>query len=495
MSAGPEFSVNQSIEEHYDVITLGTHIPALISAALCARQGLRVAVLGQGQHAPTYKLGSVDAPTSLPLLAAPCSELGRAVQRELSLASLFSPSAPIGACTPSKRIDLRGSSEQLQREIEREFPSLQETWTRWMKRSQQVHEQTMAALGSHARSPISSVSSWLRDLRTRFDRPHAERTSQPPPPPIEGDDLWLLATAFYRFSSASYVSNRQKESDWEARGAALYQHLQGSLLDPIKFASELLLRIERAGGTVQLGWSAKTIRRQVSGLELPLRQERRVLRCEEVFAGCDLEGLVELFEDVPEALDELNRRPRTHLRFVLNAICERNCIPAVVPRQLLAYDHPRQADMHLVFKELRDGRLLICAEQHFSLGRSNMSERIDRARDDLLDYLFELFPDLEAGILVVDSPHDGRSPTVYSEDKVASSLDLWNRGPQFARRVFRDSSPTRKPRAMRLAPRVWALSDESMGGCGFDGAAVVAREVGRACEHHQPRRFRRRAFP
>ena len=124
--------------------------------------------------------------------------------------------------------------------------------------------------------------------------------------------------------------------------------------------------------------------------------------------------------------------------------------------------------------------------------RDNPIERIDRARDELLDHLFELFPDLEGDLILVDSPHDGRSPTNYSENKFHTSLDLWSRGPQFARRLVRESEQTQRPHALRLAPGLWALPDELAGGFGFDGAAAIAIELSRACEHHQPRRFRRR---
>ena len=232
MATGPEFSVNQRIEEHFDVIALGTHIPTLVSAALCARQGLRVVVLGQGNHPPTYKLGNIDAPTSLPFLAGPSTELGKLVQRELSLGSQFSGAASLGACSPSKRIDLRGSNTQLRAEIKREFPNQLETWTRWMKQSDRVLEERMHTLTTPTRNRLASVTGWVREMRSRFDRPHAERTSVPPPAPIEGEDLWDFASALYRFSMAAHTSKRQTESEWEARGACIRQLLQGSLVDP-----------------------------------------------------------------------------------------------------------------------------------------------------------------------------------------------------------------------------------------------------------------------
>lgn len=496
MAISADMLVRRAIEEHYDVIVLGTQVPALVAAALCAKQGLRVAVLGQARHPPSYQLAHIDVPTSLPFLAAPSSELGKTVQRELSLSAAFSSSASLGLCTPSRRVSLQGSEDRIRREIAREFPSHEEMWTRWMKQGQRAQAQRVGDMQSPARGRLAAMNAWVRELRTHFDRPHTERTSQPPPPPVQSDELWRLATAVYRFYSSSHVSSLQTEQDWDARGAALSQLTHGSLVDPIRFTSDLLARVERVGGTVQLPWSAMRIRRESTGFAIPLRQQRRILRCSEIVAGCDCELLEELFEQVPDALREWNERPRTHLRFVVNVICKRDCIPSAAPRQLIAYDYPDRANLHIVLRDLRDGKTLIAAEQLFSLGRSNTSERIDRARDDVLDHLLELFPDLQEGIVAVDSPHDGRSPTSLTEEKITSTLDLWSRGPQFARRLLREGpGATQPPHPHRLGPGLWFAGDASAMGMGFDGAAAVANEIRHACEHHQPRRFRRRVFP
>lgn len=496
MAISPELLSRKAIEEHYDVVVLGTQVPALVTAALCARLGLRVAVLGQSRHAPTYTLDNVEVPTSLPFLAAPCSELGRTLQRELSLSSAFSQSASLGACTPTRRIDLRGTPEQLRNEIAREFPCHEEMWTRWMRASQQAYAERLQSMQSPGRSRLASLTSWLRELKTNFDRPHLERTSQPPPPPMQSDELWRLATAIYRFFSCAHVSNLQTDEDWAIRGVSLYQLLQGSLVAPARFGNELLTRVQRSGGNVQLGWSATAIKRDANWFTLPLRQQDRVLRCAEIIVGCDADVLEPLFDDPPEALREWNGRPRTHLRFLLNIICRRASIPVVVPRQLIAYDHPDRADLHIVIRDISETKALLCAEHLFSLGRSNTSARIAHAREDILDHLFELFPDLEHGLIAVDSPHDGRSPSSFENSKINSSLDLWSRGPQYARRLVREGpAGARQPRPLRLGAGLWLAGDSSTLGLGFDGAAIVAREISRACEHHQPRRFRRSMMP
>ena len=44
----------------YDVIVLGTYIEPLLCAALLAREGLRVLVLGQGAPEPAYELAGVE---------------------------------------------------------------------------------------------------------------------------------------------------------------------------------------------------------------------------------------------------------------------------------------------------------------------------------------------------------------------------------------------------------------------------------------------------
>ena len=44
----------------YDVVVLGTHLEPLLCAALLAREGLRVLVLGQGAPNPSYTVADVE---------------------------------------------------------------------------------------------------------------------------------------------------------------------------------------------------------------------------------------------------------------------------------------------------------------------------------------------------------------------------------------------------------------------------------------------------
>jgi phytoene dehydrogenase-like protein len=111
----------------YDVIVCGSELTGLVAAALLARRGLRVLLLGHDTDRPSFDAGGVmlsRAPAVLPPLDS--QPVGR-VLTELNCVQVVRRRAPVLApgfqvALPHRRFDVLAEREPARRELTREFP-------------------------------------------------------------------------------------------------------------------------------------------------------------------------------------------------------------------------------------------------------------------------------------------------------------------------------------------------------------------------------------
>lgn len=116
---------------HYDVVVLGRSVGALLAASLLAKRELKVLVLGQREKAPVYSvLGTPLLRRTFTLLAA-TSPVFRRTLAELAQTQRFrrrtAPENPMFSfLAPGFRFEIPPDIELFTREIEREFPEIQQ---------------------------------------------------------------------------------------------------------------------------------------------------------------------------------------------------------------------------------------------------------------------------------------------------------------------------------------------------------------------------------
>jgi phytoene dehydrogenase-like protein len=111
----------------YDVVVCGSELAGLISAALLARRGLRVLLLGHDVDRPSFDAGGATLSRSPALLPALDSQPVARVLTELNCVQVVRRRAPVLApgfqvALPRRRFDMLAEREPARRELAREFP-------------------------------------------------------------------------------------------------------------------------------------------------------------------------------------------------------------------------------------------------------------------------------------------------------------------------------------------------------------------------------------
>ncbi len=157
---------------HYDLIVLGNDIAGLVSAALVARRGKRVLVLPHGTPDGSYRLQArTFALDVAPVVHAATPPIER-VLHELGLQQqLRRMHAPVSGLVQhvieDARLDLEPGERNLERELERAWPSepTLEAWTlrqRWAVATDEVLDELLASDGA-----LSADGFWGRRFLSR----------------------------------------------------------------------------------------------------------------------------------------------------------------------------------------------------------------------------------------------------------------------------------------------------------------------------------------
>ncbi len=118
----------------YDVVVLGTRLEPLLCAALLAREGLRVLVLGQGVPEPFYRLAGVEIEPYGLTMAGAQSPIVQSTLEDLALRQdvrqrMADRDSVFQLLLPEHRLDVYPEADRWLAELGREFASVRRQGT------------------------------------------------------------------------------------------------------------------------------------------------------------------------------------------------------------------------------------------------------------------------------------------------------------------------------------------------------------------------------
>ncbi len=437
----------------YDVVVLGARLSTLSAAALLAKRGFRVLVLGEGEPAPTYEVEDITLPRGPYTFLAAHSPVARRIFSELALHPTFrrratSPDPVLQIAIPKHRFDLPASDEELVREIEREFPAVK-------RPIEDFHRETLRASDELDRLFERDLS-WppatfleRRELarlaaHQRFDRDGGARDLLAELPEQHPFRLAVRAPL-------AFATNADPEQTNALRTTRLYAaRLRGAAALDGGWAClrEMLVeKVRTHGGEVREREHANRIhinRQRATGVRLAASGD--TAGASFVIAGGDIASTLRLlpdrrpFEEVFERLGEPHPR---FFRYVVSAVIEEEGVPVGMDREVvLVRDQkkPLWGDNLLRVERFpadAAGRVILTSEA--LLPRRGVEEvpgYLEAARERILRSIEELVPFLREHLLYVDSPHDGLDAEAPREKRLIPPLEPWTRGPEHMRAVY-----------------------------------------------------------
>lgn len=425
---------------HYDVVILGRTIGALLAAALLSRRELRVLVLGQGMHAPLYKVeGHIMCRRSFTMLSA-TSPSFRRILHELAQTQRFrqltQPLDPMFALLDgSTRFEIPPDVDLFSREIEREYSEIQQPIAELYTQISSVNAQIDAAFEKDTIWPPGTVWERLETGRLANGLPLTE---------MRGQDASLLARmpqghGFRHVVQlpalfASHLGMNTTDLDplsvarlhgsW-TRGVHSLPRGEQDLED------FLVSRIEAHGGSCRLNGRAERIvvkRGRVAGV-IEDGEERPTATSTIVSSGTG-EALADLSGGEGVTKKARDNWPRIDVlggRFVTSLLVDDRGLPAPLPREsFLVKTHESLPDLHLQrFSEATlkgerrtderpsdPPRSLLVAEM---LLPQTGGIHLLGAREAVLAALREYLPFLDEHLVCVDSTHDGLPAWIYKD--------------------------------------------------------------------------------
>lgn len=424
---------------HYDVVILGRTIGALLTAALLSRRELRVLVLGQGLAAPLYKVeGHTMCRRAFTMLSA-TSPAFRRILHELAQTQRFrqltQPLDPMFALLDgTTRFEIAPDVDLFTREIEREFPEIQQPIAELYTQISTANAQVDAAFEKDAIWPPGTMWERVETGRVTSGLPltgvHSESPLLARMPMGHGFrhvvELPALFASHLGTSAQDLhpLSVARLHGSW-TRGVHSLPRGEQDLED------FLVSRIEAHGGVCRLAGRADQLvvkRGRVVGVVED--GEERPTATSAVVTTSTGEALAELSggEGVTKKAREL--WPRVEVvagRFIVSLLVDDAGLPAPLPREsFLVKRSETLPDLHLQ----RFPDAVLSGERHAdgegpSLPRSLLvaemllpktaSVHLLGAREAVLAALSEYFPFLDHHLVCVDSPHDGLPAWLYPD--------------------------------------------------------------------------------
>jgi hypothetical protein len=416
---------------HYDVIVLGRSVGTLLSASLLAKRGLRVLLLGQGEAPPVYEVEGVPLLARTFTLLSATSPAFRRVLVELAQSQRFrrrtSPLSPMfGFLGPEIRFEIPPDVELFTREVEREFPDIQDlvgqlyaTISEANARIDGIFEKSgiwppgtffeRLDVSRLAQSfPLTSGSSDAIDFEERLPADHPYRAALELPA--------LFATNFgTKTTDISPLVLARLHGAW-TRGV---HALSGG---EAEFESFFIERIESHGGTCRLTSRAvELVGRAGKIVGIVESGEEGVTGADAVVTNMNGEALASLID--PSSIRKHAREVWPHLSllgglFVVNAVLPTHAVPASLPEE--SFLAPKSADLppiHLQRRTLQSlkpngdeslrGKTLLTAECVVEAGNDLLG-----MREAVLSVLNGYIPFFNENVELIDSPHDGLPATL-----------------------------------------------------------------------------------
>lgn len=502
-------------QSYFDVIVLGRRFEGLLNAALLARRGFRVLVLGQGDLPPTYAAGDHVLPRSHQAVVGVSSPAVRRVLAELALNQGFRRRAvgldpSFQVALPGHRLDRPSDEAEFGREIGREFPEV--------KRAVDDFERVSALVRGELDELVERDLMWppetfweRRDFSRatahgRFDRHGAGLDPFAELP--DGHPFRAIVQLPARFSSTMDPGQLPAPAHFRFYDAWSHGlvHLEGgrAWLD-----EALVERIEAHGGQLRSDERAdRLLTKRGAAVGVRLAGSAETVGAGHVVAAIGVGALVPLlperstFTEVFERLGE--PRPR-YYRYVLNVLVRAEAVPAGMARDVFSSrnisESARSEDVIHIEAAPTDDEA-VCRFTITTLvprREVEVRERLLTLRERLLDGLREIVPFLDQHLVLVDSPHDGRDIQDIAGNSLLSPRAPWNRGPRTMQVIH--GFPVRQTLGLSAMPvrtpirRLLLGNTQIVPGLGMEGAFLAAWGAARAIGKVDKRRdWRRRSL-
>ena len=478
----------------YDVVVLGTYLEPLLCAALLAREGLRVLVLGQGAPAPFYTLGDVEVESHGLTITGVQSPIVQNTLDELALRQdvrqrLVDRSSVFQLLLPDHRLNVYPDADKWLAELARELPGVGRQAADITRTLSEVGDELDAVVGRELVWPpetfIERQQFSLATTAQRYDRQGQGWTSW--------NQLAMkhpLRTAFE--AALHHVSGLLPSQHSDATRARLHGHILSGVTELTGgwtwFREALFARIRSWGSDVRPRDRAESLHHEGRrGHTVRLARTDEEIGCSHVVQGTPIGELSQLLpERAPmTAMFERVGEPRSRAyRSSVHVLVDRRGIPnALEPLALLctsATNHEKA--FMLRSRDIGEERVLLTAdrliEEHL-IDAGSSPLRFVRA--EALDAIRSVVPFLDEHAIWIDSPHDGLPPQALRGDTELPCSDPWTRGPYTMGAVY--EYPTRRALGVCALPTrtpvrgVFLCNEQVAPGLGFEGSFLTATSV------------------
>ena len=478
----------------YDVVVLGTYLEPLVCAALLAREGLRVLVLGQGVPEPSYTLGGVEVESHGLTITGAQSPIVQNTLDELALRQdvrqrLVDRSSVFQLLLPEHRVSVYPEADKWLAELARELPSLGRQAADVTRTLSEVRSELDAVVGRGMVWPpetfLERQQFSLATTTQRYDRQGQGWTSW--------NQLAMrhpLRTAFE--AVLPHVSGLLPAQHSDATRARLHGHILSGVTELTGgwtwFREALFARIRSWGSDVRPRDRAETLRHEGrAGHTIRLARTDEEIGCSHVVHGTPIGELSQLLPERAPMTPMFERvgEPRSRAyRSSVHVLVDKRGIPdALEPLALLCTSETNHEKAFLVrSRDIDEQRVLLTAtrliEEHLI---DTGSSPLRFVREEALDAIRSVVPFFDEHAIWVDSPHDGLPPRALRDDTELPCSDPWTRGPYTMKAVY--EYPTRRALGVCALPTrtpvrgVFLCNEQVAPGLGFEGSFLTATSV------------------
>lgn len=492
---------------HYDVVVLGADLAPLTCAALLAKRGFRVLVLGQATAPASYRLGGFRLPRRPCMFTAHGTPIAERVLAELGLQPAIRRATrtldpAFQVALPNHRVDMTQDPALLEREIEREFARIKRPALDFFARVDDLSAAVDTLFARDATWPPETLWERRQAARASAHVPFERDTLGPDILSEFPEDHAFRATAIAPYLFASDADAWPAPALGLARLLASAQRTIGLDGGHAALSDLLRERVAAHGGTVRIEERAQAVVVQRgTAVAVVLAGSGDEVAAEFIVAGTDVDALLRLVPN-RHPFDELYDRygePRIRLyRYVLNVMLPVGALPRAFGAHVFRMGPARAGDTrsvrsaddayHLQRTSLDARTDLVTIEALLPSGRVESEDGyLEACRARLLDVLEEVAPFAGEHVTLLDSPHDGLPPTVHDTTLDASLEAGERRGPHTMHAVH--AFPVMSQHGLCALPvrtpirRLLLCNTQVLPSLGMEGQWLAASSAARIVTH------------